>query len=270
MGLYFSIRQQGLKWIDRLTRLRGVGIHVNGMDLRVPGRYWRYYSRDYEKENFRFLAQQLRPGGTCLDIGAHIGLYSVWLAKMNAGQVYAFEPTPRSFSSLLKLIELNGLQQIIHPFPAAMAGQSGTRTFFLHEQHVHHMDATAVDEINSLVALDHGAAIRQQPLTVTTYSIDDFCSIHGTAPTLIKIDAEGAEYEILAGARETFLEHRPSGIIALHRYAYADAEATLQQIWQVMKDYKMQLLHQQVPISQDTFLQLHEKGLLDIQFQPLT
>ena len=132
------------------------------------------------------------------------------------------------------------------------------------------MDATAVDEINSLVALDHGAAIRQQPLTVTTYSIDDFCSIHGTAPTLIKIDAEGAEYEILAGARETFLQHRPSGIIALHRYAYADAEATLQQIWQVMKDYKMQLLHQQVPISQDTFLQLHEKGLLDIQFQPLT
>jgi len=89
---YIKAKNLAFNIIDRFSRKSGVVLRVNDMKLKIPGRYWRYFPKDYEKENFSFVKKCLKPGFTCLDIGAHIGVYAVYMAKQNAARVFSFEP----------------------------------------------------------------------------------------------------------------------------------------------------------------------------------
>jgi FkbM family methyltransferase len=73
--------------------------------LRWIYRAWRYRLK-LEKQEITTLLSLLRPGDIAVDIGAHKGAYTYWMLKQvgAAGKIFAFEPQPRLYQALTRLI----------------------------------------------------------------------------------------------------------------------------------------------------------------------
>ncbi|MFO1183926.1 MAG: FkbM family methyltransferase [Bauldia sp.] len=146
----------------------------------------------FEKET-QFLAAWLKPGMNVIDIGANVGVYAVPMARRVApGRVVAFEPgsDPRSFLSASR--EANALVNLDILGKAVSDKEGEARLSF-----------GGSSELASL-----GGSGPGEMVTVTTLDGED---AGGTLPPpdFVKIDAEGEEQRILAGA-ETFLDkHAP-------------------------------------------------------------
>lgn len=128
---------------------------------------------------------------TVIDLGAHIGTLSV-LAKLIApkAKVYAYEPEPSNFALLKKNIALNHFQAGIHLFPLACASKAGVKRLY--------GDKLA----QSGTLLPQGRHYRLTP-TITLGKILEKNKIK--VCHFLKIDVEGAEYEILySSAEKTF------------------------------------------------------------------
>jgi FkbM family methyltransferase len=129
---------------------------------------------------------------TAFDIGANIGAYSLIMAKY-AKRVFSFEPSVFTFSTLVKNIYTNKASNIV-PVNIALSSRKKIGEF-----------AYSSTELGSSVhGLDvnlEGEAYRQQILSC---SIDDFVADFGIeAPNHIKLDVDGAEFDILKGATRT-------------------------------------------------------------------
>lgn len=133
------------------------------------------------------LVDMCQPGEIVYDVGAHIGLFALSLARRvgPSGHVYAFEPDPRNHECLVRNIEANKVNNIT-AIGMAVARHSGNRGFTLEE-------CTALSRLVP--------ANRKASCTVEAISIDDFIRAGGPIPNLVKIDVEGSEPEIVAGMR---------------------------------------------------------------------
>lgn len=92
--IYKYIKKVGYEVLHLITLGKGVLASISGFKLKLPTKYFRLFCSNYEESSFNFFRSSIRKGGVTLDIGAHIGLYSVFLAKTYCGKVYSFEPTP--------------------------------------------------------------------------------------------------------------------------------------------------------------------------------
>src|SRR5687767_16024020 len=81
--------------LDLMTAGRGVSRVICGERIRLPARWCRWYPAGYEPHTFGFLRAHCGQGQTALDIGAHLGLFSIVMARRVGpqGKVYSFEPT---------------------------------------------------------------------------------------------------------------------------------------------------------------------------------
>jgi FkbM family methyltransferase len=136
------------------------------------------------------LAQQLgQPGMQVLDLGAHVGYFSLLFSVLvgPAGQVYTVEPNPENLKKIRSMIEANQLQNI-RVFPFAASDQAGEVQFITeHTGQMGHM-ATLPSE-------NPAAAV-----TVRAVRIDDLAGDQGIKRIdLIKMDVEGAELKALLG-----------------------------------------------------------------------
>lgn len=125
-----------------------------------------------------------------VDIGAHAGVFSLWIkCHWPAIRVIALEPSPRTYPFLKKNIEDNALQDVT-PIQVGCAGESGAR--LLYER--------GWDAQNTMYAdHDDGGAIPKHEISV--WSLDElFERMEVKSCCLLKLDCEGAEYEILYNA----------------------------------------------------------------------
>jgi FkbM family methyltransferase len=127
-----------------------------------------------------------------LDIGAHTGYFAIYASALNpTTQILSFEPELSNF----KLLKENLKQNRIHNAKAknlAVAGKEGTRTLILSEDSHNH----------SLI--EEAANNPKETITIQTTTLDKILS-NATTCDLVKMDVEGAEYEILAATQpETF------------------------------------------------------------------
>lgn len=157
----------------------------------------------YEPEIF-FIRRILKPGMTFVDAGAHFGLYSlVASARVGPrGRVLAFEPDPRNFSVLLRNVRLNSAGNI-RPYRAALGNHGGQIGLYL-----------GVSSAMSSI-LDFQAPA--QRVEVPMSALDDVLRESGQPRAdVIKIDVEGAELAVLAGAKSTIEEFRPIVLLELN------------------------------------------------------
>ena len=157
-------------------------------------------------EEYEALRKVVHPGATVLDVGANVGAYTLLFALWTgpAGRVIAFEPAPASAAALRRQLQLNGLASRVEVVQSAVAGAVGTASF-------------ASDGSSGANALATNAATGHL-ITVETTSLDAFCASRSVHPDVIKIDVEGAELDVLRGARRTleapaievFVEFHPS------------------------------------------------------------
>jgi FkbM family methyltransferase len=158
-----------------------------GERVRLPAHH-RYLS--WNREEYAAFRADLHAGDVVLDIGANVGAYAVLFAGWVGprGRVFAFEPAAETRRVLGELIGLNGVGDRVTVVDAAVSGAEGTAPFAAHGS----------DGSNRLVS--HALAGSVQ---VTTTTIDAFCERQNLSPSLIKIDVEGAELDVLKGARRT-------------------------------------------------------------------
>ena len=213
------------------TRGQGVKRNIGGEQVRFPARWCRYYEPNYEPDTFAWLRQNCKAGYTILDVGAHIGLFSVVMARLvgPGGHVFSFEPTPSTRAVLEETVRINGCERVVSVRGEAVSRASGRMTFY---------DTGAeVSSANSLIQTEHS----KEGISVDVVSIDDFAANHSLSINCLKIDAEGAELDVLLGAQHTFGAHRPSTHLALHPFALPAAGATLAEIWDVIASYRMKV-----------------------------
>jgi FkbM family methyltransferase len=141
--------------------------------------------------------------GTCIDVGASFGWYSVgWAKRLGThGKVLALEPDPRHYVSLVRNLKLNGLTNVI-PVACAAGDYEGTLDLFTPAFGLTIFDASAVRQ-EGMTA----------PIKVPMRTIDSLCSEFELVDIrLVKIDVEGFEPQVLHGMARLLERDRPTVI----------------------------------------------------------
>lgn len=245
--------------VEVMTAGRGVPRRIGGEVIRFPARWSRYYESDYEPETFRFLREHCRRGDIVLDIGAHVGLFSVVTGRLVGpeGRVFSFEPTPGTREILERTVQLNCLEDRIEVRGEAVSRSSGTATFY--------ETGDPGSNANSLVASTNR---HRHGIRVETTSIDDFARSRSIVVNCLKIDAEGNELAVLQGGERTLREQRPAIALALHPSALHAAGGSLAQIWTLLEEGGMAVTAGGRSLDREAFCSREE--LFDVQCRPVS
>jgi FkbM family methyltransferase len=188
-------------WLDRprVVRLSSIGFPDNQTPLRIEVTPREMINRaiflygTFEISETRLVQAFLRPGMTFLDVGAHIGYYTLIAAGLvgDAGRVHSFEPGKEMRTHLEANVARNGLHNVeIHH--QALAEQTGEVGFYPSE-------LASNQGISSIIASVDG---RPAPVTVPSLSLDDFAtSLRGQRIDFLKMDIEGAELQVIRGGQ---------------------------------------------------------------------
>ncbi len=154
---------------------------------------------EYGPAEAALFEQIVQPGMWVVEVGANIGTHTVHLSRLtgDAGKVIAFEPQRLTFQTLCANIALSSRTNV-HAYQMGLGHDSGEAGETL-------LDPTATANFGG-VALDAAHAGTHPLLRIPVRTLDSFAL---PACHFIKIDVEGMELAVLAGARETIQRHRP-------------------------------------------------------------
>lgn len=186
----------------------------------------------YELETVRMMERLLKPGDTFIDVGAHVGYFSMIAAALGAGRVLAFEPNPHNFRALEENVVLNNAV-IVSRYRGAVDSQYYPRAMWVnqdndgghafwnvgeHPFNTKSKDNPKHEEVNC-VTLDYFVLRRNNP-------------VH-----LIKIDVEGSELDVLRGAQELLKANPDCAIICeINRFALSQMGTTEEELRTFMHD----------------------------------
>jgi len=127
----------------------------------------------------------IRRQSIIVDVGANIGVYALYAAQQQAGQVFAYEPNSEAYECLVQSVRDSHLEGLVVPQRTAVLGAAKGAVRFPVKSNVH--NAIIQDASNTDFEW------------VNTSSISDIVMRLGRAD-LLKLDCEGAEYDILFSA----------------------------------------------------------------------
>jgi FkbM family methyltransferase len=163
----------------------------------------------YEQEALQFAMRLVRTGQTVIDVGAHVGFFTIHLAPLvgPAGRVYAFEPLARNADLLDASIRESRFDDRVVLQRAAVSDKSGAATLRYAEETLNTGGAFLSERAPpGLEAL--------RAVQVPTVRLDD---LDLSRPVrLMKVDVEGAEPAVFAGARDLIAADRPVIISEVH------------------------------------------------------
>jgi FkbM family methyltransferase len=154
---------------------------------------------EWEPDETTFMREVLRPGQIVVDAGANIGWFSLVAADCvgEKGAVYAFEPQARIFRYLKRTIEENGLDDRVHAHECALSNRR-ERTGMTWDPGGANMGRAWLTEASQA---DPALGL------VSTAPLDEV--IPDAHVDFMKIDTEGAEMLVLAGAAKTLKKCQP-------------------------------------------------------------
>ena len=137
----------------------------------------------HDFEDMSFLLHFLRKEDLFIDIGANIGSYTVLAAAHIGATTFSFEPVPSTYAYLLNNIAVNKVESRVQALKIALSSEKGSIAF-----------------TSSLDTVNHMALKKEKDqIQVDTEKLDDVLAGQ-IIPSLIKIDVEGFESEVLKGA----------------------------------------------------------------------
>ncbi len=216
-----SILKEALSQIKRTTYAiltytlykQGITKTINGAKIKFPFAYSRYYPSDYEPFKQKFIENYAH--GVAVDLGAHIGLYTVLLSQ-KASHVIAFEPTKFTRKVLSETLKFNGCNNVT--VRSEMVKDAiGFGTFY--------ETKTKVSNANSLVPVG-------TPHLVSTIALDDL----NVEVDFLKVDIEGAELLVLRGAERT-LSTLKYMTLEIHPRLMARLGQAVSEIFELLQPY---------------------------------
>jgi FkbM family methyltransferase len=152
--------------------------------------------------------EHIHPGDTVIDVGANVGIHTMLAAELvgRSGHVHAFEPDPQSMSYLMTTVNRNRLTERVTLWNLAASDRSANAKLYLDLK-------TARTTSLRANAYSPDMQIRQ-PVVVATARLDDLIT---QPPQFLKIDVEGAELAVLAGASRLLRNYHPVLLVEVLR-----------------------------------------------------
>ena len=174
--------------------------HVIGLNI-LRGRY--------EQDEIRFVRGLLKPGDSAIDVGGHIGFFTMQMAAAVGpeGRVYAFEPVDANADLLERSITENGFGGRVRFQRAAVGAAAGTATLTFAAETLNSGGAYLLRDGSAPLA---GNTTKDVPLVAL-----DLLELRRPV-RFIKMDVEGAEPQVLRGAARILAEDRPVILSELH------------------------------------------------------
>lgn len=179
----------------RPTRRRIVQTRYRGMDLLVLANEdigWQLIAcGEYERLELDILAQILREDDVCVDVGANVGIFSVFMARVAAkGRVLAFEPVPLARSMLYLNAALNNIENV-EVLPFALSNESNQVVQFSVAQDTAYSSLLATNRVPEMRRIEARTATLDEHFARTNQKVD-----------FVKVDVEGAELLVLTGGSQ--------------------------------------------------------------------
>ena len=201
------IGRKGRVWVKVETGLvRGLWLHLN---LAREEKYWLGY---HESEVQELLRKLIVPGTVAYDVGAHIGFFSMAMARLMGpeGQIFAFEPDPESAERIGEHVLRNNLQRGIRVLREAVWSYSCRMGIPFKRGNIKR-DHGGISADGYSPPLADGECI-----SVPSITLDSLVQEGYPIPDIVKIDVEGGECEVLKGGRELFSQAKTKLICEMH------------------------------------------------------
>lgn len=231
-----------------------VFLDTRGVDAIASKLYW-YGLAGWEPETLPVFLRLVTPGNVVLDVGANTGLFSLLAARRPpVVKVYAIEPVPRVFAALEANVARNRLSNVFcHQL--AFSDTEGTVTMYVPEE-----------EIPVMASLRPNWRPDAREICVPAQTVDQFVTSHSMASIdVIKIDTEGTENAVLAGAEKTLVTHQPFVICEVLSDGNTAAALTKQL---TAADYLFFLLAEEGPRATDRIIGNPAGGCHNYLFVP--
>jgi len=192
----------------------------------------------YEPETISLIKQNLNANEDFIDVGANIGLFSIFASKLldRKSSILAIEPTPNASNILTNNIKRNNLEGMILFFQGVVTDVEGT----LELETIDGMEEYS--SLGKIVQVNKGRRVHIQ---VVSNTIDKLVKIYNVHPGLIKIDTEGAEFRVLSGAIETIKKYKPTIISELCDDYLSTMNNTSQQVINLLRSLNYTVINLQ-------------------------
>jgi FkbM family methyltransferase len=186
-------------------------------------------------EGFAACVEACRGRRCVLDVGAHIGLVTLPMASVlsPAGRIVSFEPGAVNRGYLERHVALNNFNSVVTIENKLVGAQDGARVAFFE------LDDAAGQ--NTTIEGVLPAGVRRS--IVAQVSLDCYCERTGLSPEVIKIDVEGAEIDVLRGARNTLKTSRPVVFLSVHPRQIQTAGRSLDELDAVIAEVGYESRH---------------------------
>jgi len=147
--------------------------------------------------------EDMSDGSIFWDIGANVGLYSIYAAKNNSCQVYAFEPSVFNLEFLARNISLNDLQELVTIVPLPLSNKTGNNFFEMSNTEWGGALSTFGENIDQN-GKPMEAIFKYMVFGITADEAADKLGL--PKPRYMKIDVDGIEHLILRGGKKILAE----------------------------------------------------------------
>lgn len=250
-----SISRMAIAWIRFVRHVwpfqrgRELGAYVGAFATRVgllgaewyevrPGLWMQLNMRDLVQQTIllegawdpalsKFIEATLSPGDVFVDVGAHVGYFTLLAARRVAasGAVLSIEPNPFAFEQLERNVQRSQLRNVFVEHTAC--GESrAVVPLYLH-----------AESNSSMASLFSGKASSAGAVEVPCMTLDHLCEARRLQRvTLVKIDVEGAELFVLRGMKGVMKQMRPVIVIELHPNLLEDVGTPMHEVLTLLKD----------------------------------
>ena len=163
--------------------------------------------RNNRKEgDFLYFLSMLPENSTILDIGANIGVMTMHIAlKLPHSKVFSFEPVPENLYNIRRLIKFYSIKNVT-VFDIALGNYNGKAEIIMPK--INHVKFHGLSHVKGVEGSEGNSGIKYN---VPIRKLDDLAKLKVLENPVsgIKIDVENYEYNVLEGARNLLLEHKP-------------------------------------------------------------
>jgi FkbM family methyltransferase len=175
----------------------------------VDSRYLYYFGMlgTAELPLTKFMANNLKNGDIFYDVGSNYGFFSQLACEIiNNGECHAFEPDADTFAYLEKNLYDSNEKTKVFLNNKALTNINGEVTFYSRKDFGASGTSTTSEEAVSLRGRNYSVE------KVPSLTLDEYVKTHNP-PSMIKIDIEGGEYNMLLGAKEVLLQYKPTIVL---------------------------------------------------------
>jgi len=192
LSYYNFIRSDFIIFKTRSKKI--IKLRKQSTDLMALTHVW--LIEEYKKENF-----EIKPNDVVIDVGAHIGLFTIYASQFcTNGKIYSFEPVTENYELLLENIKLNNLDYVTSFNQAVSNSNEPIKLFLNNDESGHSMFSKSSESVK-----------------IDSTSLQNFFDENKIDHCdFIKLDCEGAEYEIIRNLPVEYFQKINKFVIEYH------------------------------------------------------